>query len=311
MPDIAPAAPAAPSSTPSTPSSPAPAPAAKGGSLPPPDSRLAKDGTPSTSAPETPAEKKTRKLTLKVDGKEEVYDLDSAKDEDLVRDLQLSRAASARMSEAAKIRKQFTDFVDLAKRDPKAALSDPLFGLDLDKWSEQRLLERYKESQLSPEQLEAQKLKREIEAAKGETQKLKDAQSKREQEELDTKTGAEMEAQFKAALEKHKLPRNARTVELMAQIGWLNNQHGIDLSPEQMASEVKKYMKDTHDHFVGDMDEASLVEFLGEKNVKRLLKYSVAKVRGAPKASPKQEPAQGEEPEKRQMLSPKQWRKLI
>ena len=66
-----------------------------------------------------------KKFKIKVDGNEEEMELDLNDEASLVRHLQMSKAASKRMNEAALTRKQAADFINALQNDPMRVLSDP------------------------------------------------------------------------------------------------------------------------------------------------------------------------------------------
>jgi hypothetical protein len=281
----APAAPAStPSSTPSAPSrTPSPsssqqvakhvdpitAPAAK---LPgkPPDSKFVDGGeAPQT---ETPAEKARRLHKIKVDGVEEEVDLDSYDDQALVKELQMAKAARKRMQEKAEYERNFKSFMDAVKKDPLSALNDPAIGVDVRKMVEDQLIEEYKNSQLPPEKQMENKLKAEMEKYKRELEEIKTAKQ-REQDAI-------VEQQvFEAALDATDLPKNQTTLYLMAEIAQMNLANGIELSPQQMAHEVRAQVGELTNQVLKGMKGDQLIKYLGQDTVKEILRHSINEAR--------------------------------
>lgn len=284
----------APSSTPSAPSkapvsatpskTPAPVSSAKtAGSTPAPDARNLTPDAKTEAKPETPAEKKSRKVQIKVDKQVEEIDLDSLNDDDIVKHLQMSRAAAKRMQEAAEVRKQFQDFQKWYSQDPFEA--SKAFGMDLEKLAEERLAKKFTEAAMPEEQREMLKLQRELESYKA---KETAAAKERETRETETKQRAlqervysETRAQFEEALSSADLPKSKETMRMMAEAAALALENGIELTPRQLAAEVNRRLSDTHQHFIRSLKGDALVKHLGEDVVKELSRFLVAKAKAA------------------------------
>jgi hypothetical protein len=319
------AAPAAP--TPSASSSPAaeaPKPAAASTTAAPPN--------------ETPAEKKARTLRLKVDGVEEQVNLDEMPDEELQTQLQLARAARKRMQEAAEARKEkeatlakFQQILQLGKQDPRAAL-EAVFGVNPREWAESYLRDVYQEEDLPEPERKARALQRELEARDAKLREIEEAKAAEEKSRQEAETAKQQEAlvkqqfeqyekEYHAAMDKHGLPYNRETAYLFAQIGKLNLEHGIDLTTDQIAYEVKKRLSGTNQAVLRNLKGAALLSYLGDDVVKEIVRMSIEKVR-APKspAKPFEPPAPQNTsplddlddvpPAKRRMQSLNVWRKL-
>src|SRR5688572_742490 len=122
-------------------------------SIPTDDPADTVEAKPQTETPTEAAERKARKLKLKVDGAEIDYDIDATSDEDLATELQLAKAARKRMQEAADIRKKFTELVQRGQQDPFKAMEE-LFGVDGYKIAEEKLRQKYLEEELPPHEQE-------------------------------------------------------------------------------------------------------------------------------------------------------------
>ena len=85
----------------------------------------------------TPAE--IRKMKLKVDGVESEYGED-----EVIRYAQQGKAANKRFEEAATMRREAEQMVNLIKRDPRAVLEDPRIGLNFRQIAEEYLADQLK-----------------------------------------------------------------------------------------------------------------------------------------------------------------------
>lgn len=227
------------------------------------------------------AEAARRKYKLKVDGAERQLELSD--DEVSVR-LQKAEAAERRMQEAAEVRKQFKSIIDAIKENPAEALKDPVFGLDVRKMIEDQILAEYEAEQLSPQEREKAELQKQLKEYQAKEEKAKAEQQQRARQEMEKKYQAEMERDFMEAIDKGGLPKTRHTLAMMAEIAQLNLQHGIELTPAQMAAEVKAQVADRNKQVFGGLKGEALASYLGEDVVKEIIRFSVAKVK--PGASP-------------------------
>lgn len=233
---------------------------------------------------ETAAEKKARKLKLKIFGKEEEYDLDNTPDEDVTRDLQLGKAARKHMQEAADLRKKFMEAVEMGKADPAVALKE-LFGIeDPDAYWEERLSKKYgdqvKEAQMTPEQ----KRIAELEAKHAEYEKAqaeaKQTREKAAREAYESKVLQEMQTEFAEALQAAAdLPQTQETMMLMAEVAKLRASQGIELTPQQMAHEVRRRLQSSHKSVFGSLKGDKLLGYLGDDVVKEVIRARIEKTK--------------------------------
>ena len=271
------------SSTPSTPpsaSSAGPQQASRGI-----DSRVqngATEQTPAAGKTATEAQKAVEriKLRLKIDGREEEREFDP---EQLAVHVQKAGAADKRMQEAAQIRKSFQAIVERLKQDPFEVLSDPAIGVDLEALAEKRLADKYRKAMMSDEERAVYERQQEYERIKSENDRYKRAEQQRRQTEIDRKVFQETEQNFKTALGKVGLPPSYELLREMAKIARDNLQFGIELSPAQLAAEVRSHVEGTRtkleEKVRTSLKGEELIKYLGEDVVREILRAQVAKVR--------------------------------
>lgn len=255
-------------------------------------SKLADPGTPETK--DTTAQKaaEKRKYKLKVDGAEQ--ELELGDDEISVR-LQKALAADKRMNEAADTRKAFAAFTEAFKSDPFSAAKE--FGLDLDTLAEQRIVQRFQEEEqkkADPGAYERAQLQKQLDEYKSKETRAAEETQTRAQAEHDAKVGEEMERDFISALQEAQLPKDRRYLRMMAEIADVNLSHGIELTPKQMASEVRAQISETHKYVTQGLKGEALVSHLGDDVVREILRHSVEKHR-AKQSAPTALSAPGEE----------------
>lgn len=291
----------APASTTSTPSTPASTPSGSGGSstptsptsssgtatrsagqqkgtLPPPNHPDAEKPAGTTQTPAEKVEAARRKYQLKVDGK--IQEMELGDDEVAVR-LQKSMGAEKRMQEAAQLRKQQQEWIEALKADPFSALKDPAFGVDLEKLAEDRLIQKYRESQMPEHERRLLEKEREISQYKQREAQVKAQQEAKVRGEMEQRVFQEMERDFAEALAGEELPKNRQTMVLMAEVARANLEHGIELTPKQMASEVNARMRDMNSHVIRQLKGEQLAKYLGDDVVKEILRHSISRVKPA------------------------------
>lgn len=226
--------------------------------------------------PETAAEKAARKYRLKVDGVEEEVDLDSFDDATLVKELQMARAARKRMAEAAEVRKSFKSFMEQLQKDPVNTLKNKaLGGIDIRKQIEDQILREYEESQLPPEQRKALELERKLAEREQQLQAIEQERIAAAQEQFNARVEQETEAELMQALQTSGLPQTRETLSIMAQVAKLNLQHGIELTPEQIAAETRARIQRMHGVVTQSLKGEALIKHLGDEVVKEVLRYKL------------------------------------
>lgn len=272
----------APSSSPA-PSSNSSAPSAPSGSVSrsaPADSRFVdKPVAENPPIAEARKEAERRKYKLKIDGLDQDEDLTD--DEVSVR-LQKAKGAEKRMQEAAADRKKFFAASEAIRNDPFGALKEA-YGIDIEKLAEERLAAKYQEQLLPENERRELEYKRQLAERDGQLKSIKDKEEATHREAYETKLGQEMESGFLNALQTSGLPQNYETLKQMVEVAKFNLEHGIDLTPAQIASEVRDRAHAQAQHVFKNMSGEGLLKYLGADVVKEVLKLSVAKIR-QPKA---------------------------
>jgi|SRR5579859_7499529 len=283
----------------------------------------------STAAERAEAKKEVerRKYKLRVDGGEQ--ELALSDDEISVR-LQKGLAADKRMAEAAEIRKQFAAFREAVKRDPFGVLKDPAFGIDLEAEAEKRLADKYRqqlrEAQIAQAQTEEEKQRLKLQSDLDERErKLKEYadkekvwqedQAQRAQAEMDQRVFQEIESDFMEALQAEGITKSYETLYMMAEIARLNLDHGIELTPRQMAAEVRGRVEAQNSKLEqavrSGLQGQDLLDYLGESTVKAVLQAAKAKLRGVALA-PKPAPTPYRDPEApRKIRTPSDWKREL
>ncbi len=248
-------------------------------------------GEPSASAaPKTAAEvkKAIRKLKLKVDKGEieETLPFDLPDDPKVIeymqRELQKSKMSSKRAEQYSELESEVRDFVELLRKNPKKALSDPTIGLDLKKFAAEIMEEEIARAQKSPEQLEKEAMEAELKALKEEREKEKESLKKQEFERLQEQAYNTYQSNINKAIEKSDLPKSPYVVKKMADYMLFALQEGKDVSPEDVLPLVKAEIHQDIKDMFSTMPEEVIENMIGKDVLTRIRKKNVAKAKANP-----------------------------
>lgn len=230
-------------------------------------------------------EKRLKKLKLKVDGKEEDVELDLDNDEELIKHLQLSKMGQKRASEKAQLEKDLSSFLDALKSDPFSILEQEL-GLNKEKLIEDYINQQIEAAKKSPEQVEREKMEKELQALRNERKKEKEEAELREFERLQQQEFERVDMQMEQALTKSDLPKSPFVVKKIADYMLVAIENGYDVSPEDVIPLVREEMHSDLKEMFGSLPEDVVEGLLGEQVINKLRKRRVAKAQEARKALP-------------------------
>jgi len=258
---------------------------------------------------EAAAQAALKKWKVKYDGQEVEVDED-----ELVKGYAHNKAAEKRMREAAELRKQAEEFIDIVKKDPRKLLTHPSVGVDVKQFAEQILAEYMEEQMLSPEEKEVREMKRKLAEYENERKAQEEARQQAQLQEAQQQYMAEYEKQFTEVLSTSGLPKTEYTVARLAYYMSQAIEHGYNnVQAKDVVTLVKEdYMRDIQSLF-GAANEDVLLQMLGDQNTEKAVKAHMNKIKSSQKQQPKvgakeqgktQEPGQG----KKKPLTKDEWR---
>ena len=235
---------------------------------------------------------KKGKEILKINGKQrEIGSYD-----DMKRLAQLGLAANEKFQQASEKIRQAEAIVELLQTNPEKALHR--LGFDVRQMAEEYLKNELQKEVLTDEQrkmLELEQKLADYEADK----KMRDEQEKASRiSELQRHYEAELSDKIIGAIETYKLPRNERTISRIAEKLYVALENGYEIDPLDVAPLVKQEVDEELRGMYGTLDVESMLQILGEDNLKKIREYELKKVKDkAPKnpmkttpvAAPKQE----------------------
>lgn len=206
---------------------------------------------------ETPAEKKKAEAAAKKAYKLKVGGKDVEVDEsELLKRAQMGYSADEKWQEASKLRKQVEGFIQLMQRDPTKALEQ--MGYDVDKMAEDRIRAKIEEMQKSPEQLEREKMQRELQAMKDERERERTEAQEREKKQLQDQYAIEVENDISAALDNNEFgfPKTPYVVKRIADTMMLAIQEGIRTNNARLKSvSAKDVLPIVRDEILSELRE--------------------------------------------------------
>ena len=230
----------------------------------------------STPAPVVPNKKK---FNLKVDGHEEEMELDLNDEKEIIRHLQMSKAASKRMNEAAVTKRQATQFLEALRDNPMSVLSDEriMGNKKFQEIAEQFLSKKLQEEMMSPEERVRAEMEQKLRRYEEQEKTQREEQENKQRSALEQHYTQEYEKTIMTALQHESLPKNPYTVKRMASLMQKNLQHGLELSPEHLASLVKEDYKRELVSLIGSSDAEQILSIFGEDVSNKIRKRDLEK----------------------------------
>lgn len=263
------------------------------------------------ASPEAQAvQKMIKKLKLKVDGEEFEEDYDLSNEQQLIKDLQLARAAKKRMLEANNVKKDAYQIIEQYKNDPEGlieALGERGFEA-----AEKILLKKLQAQAMTPEQRELMEYKRKVEEYEKKEKFIKEQQEQEKLMEMERQQAESYQKTIIDALNKTGLPKNEYLVKRAAALLKQNLKLGLDLDATDLAAEIKKEVTGMLQAVTKDADAEQALGILGDDLALKIRKRDIEKLkekRGMGTKTPSQTsmPRPSSQKEKK-FLTPEEWR---
>ncbi len=220
-----------------------------------------------------------KKYKIKVDGNEEELELDLNDEATMIRHLQMSKAASKRMNEAAVTRKQTEQFILALQNDPLSVLSDPrIMGSEkFQAIAEEFLSKKLQEQMLSPEERKRIEMEDKLRKYEESEKKQKTESEQRQMQALEDHYAQQFQQTIISALQTTNLPKNPFTVRRMAELMQKNIQHGLELEPNHLAQLVKEDYQKELVGLIGSSEAEQIIGLFGEDLTNKIRKHDLAK----------------------------------
>lgn len=222
------------------------------------------------------------KTKVKVDGKEV-----ELTEEELKKYASLGKASQKRMEEAAKIRKEHerlqadvTSMIETLQKNPEEVLKH--FGIDIDKFAEDRINKKLEDAAKSPEQKEKEELLKKLEEYEKKTKEAEEKAKVEAQERLNNEIASKIEQDINKAFEVSDLPKSPYAIRKIADLLSIAAAQKIDLEASDVIPIVKKQMVEDFKNLSGILPEEMLEEILGNEKVSSLRKRYLKKLKTVP-----------------------------
>lgn len=236
---------------------------------------------------------------IKVDGEEVEMSL-----EEITKFAQLGKAGQKRMAEAAQIKKEAGELIDLLRSDPEAVLSDPAIlgsSEEVIKFAQKILARQLEDEMKSPEVREKEQLQKEVEALRKQMKEESEAKSKAEYERLVAQEEEKLQSEINEAIDSSGLPASPFVLKRISDVLIMAAENDKQISPKQAMNIVKKEMMKDIKELLGASPEDALEDLIGSDRIKSLRKKQLAKAKAtsvetaAPRVDSMMKPVQRQE----------------
>jgi hypothetical protein len=229
-----------------------------------------------------------KRYNIKVDGREEEVEFDPYNEEEVKKNLQMSRASQKRMQQFAEYEKGVRGLFEQLQNDPLKVISDPRLKIPeatRQKMAQAIINNEIEEMQKSPEQREKERLQREYESLKKQHEEEKKAREASEFSRLQEQAAVQLDTDISAAIESAKLPKTARTVKYMAEALMLCLQNGLDLNARDVLPYVQDQILGDFREIIGSLPDEEFEEWLGKDQISRIRKRTLQRIKQVATAS--------------------------
>lgn len=218
-----------------------------------------------------------KEFELKVGGKTYKKKLDLSDEAALQRELQMAMAGRQAMQQKAELEKTYESEIRRLQENPWEVLQE--LGFDPLELSESKLREFVTEQQKSPEQIERERIERELMQARQEADQLRKKQEEQEFARLQEQAAAELESEIQQALDAHTtLPKSPKTVMRIADaLLWASDNGFPDASVNDVLPMVEDDIRREMNDFFSELPEEMFEAYINQKNLDRYRKSRIPK----------------------------------
>ena len=243
----------------------------------------------------TPQEKKRiSSLKIKFNGKETdeklPFEIDEEHSEWMRKQIQMSKLAASKGQEYSNLEKEtnalkadIQAFFQELKSNPKKALSNPMFGVDIKNFAAQVLEDELAEQEKSPEQREKEKLQARLTELEEERKKEKEAAENAQYQATLERAYEKYDNALESTLQKNTdLPQTPYIVEKMTKYMAFMVEEGYEPDMEIIAEQVRTEMNSDIKHLLSILPADQVEKILGKEVLTKLRTNRLAKAKVAP-----------------------------
>lgn len=235
------------------------------------------------------AKKMLKSLKIKFNGREYDEELpfeipdDESSIEYMRNTLQMKKLAQTKAQEASQMQKEVINFLSELRKNPAKVLSDPKYGVDIKKLAASVIEDEIENAKKSPEQVEKEKIEKELKELKSQVEKEKEENKTREFERLQQQEYERYDVLMTQALDKSDLPKSPYVVKKIADYMLLGLQQNMDITPEDVLPLVREEMSVDLKEMFAAMPEEIVEQLIGTDTIDRIRKKRLQKAKVAPK----------------------------
>lgn len=220
-----------------------------------------------------------KEFKLKVNGKEVVKKIDLSDEKALMQELQLSEANKLGMSKARELEKLFEKEIMRLKSSPWEVLQE--LGHDPYALSEQKLNEWVEQQKKSPQQIEFEKMQKELAEARQRETERKEELERIKYEKLKDQATREIQQDIETALAGNpQLPKSNKTISrIVDALDWAYNNGFPEATVKDVLKLVEDDIKKETQEFFSNMNEDMFESYMGQKNIERMRKRRLAQMK--------------------------------
>lgn len=225
-----------------------------------------------------------KEFELKVNGKTVKTKIDLADEEAIKRELQKAYAFNDVSQKYSQLENALKAKIEAWKNDPELAIQD--LGFDPAEFAEKTLEKRIERSKMTPEQIENERIKQELQSYKEREEKIKAQLQAQEEARKDQEALSVLKAEINEALSNHETLKpnqytERRVADLMAYYSGLTDEYGNQKYPnvtaEQVLPVLEREIEREFSTILENVPDAAIERFLSRKVLDRI----------APKPAPK------------------------
>jgi hypothetical protein len=218
-------------------------------------------------------------------------------------------SSNKKFQEAAKIRKQSEQLINLLKTDPMSVLQHPSLGHDVRKIAEEFLYQRLQEDKMTPAERELMEVKEKLRQKEAEENAVKEAETEKQNATLRAHYEDEYTKDILSTLKVSGLPQTSSTVKKMAYYMYQGLERGVELKASDVVKLVEEDYKRDIQEFITPLDSDRLTNFLSEDLLKKIRSIDLARLKKPGQVVP----AKDQAPSSNSTTSPKkisieEWR---
>jgi hypothetical protein len=244
---------------------------------------------PAADKPANMSQEEWEEFELKVNGKT-VKEKINLKDKGrIAKALQLEKAAQQAFQERAMTAKQLQEvqedvqeFLQQFTADPLSIIMNPEFNLSQEQkrqLAEAILREDLERSQKTPEQIEAEEIKKKYESILKEKEELENRRREEEKSRMQEEASRELEQEIVDALDSGALPRSEYLSKKLADLAYIAYSNGVDISTKEIIPFLKTSYRSDMVEMIRGLADDEVEEIVSKERIRQIRNKQIQAVK--------------------------------